>query len=596
MQSPIPLPSTLGKYELLEFLGGGMSHVYRARDTMIGRIVVVKILTAQADDEAKARFLHEARIAGNFQHENIVSVFDYGEHDGLPFLVMEFLKGEDLRAALRKGHAGTLANRLRIAADVASALHYVHEGGIVHRDIKPENIHVDPNGRVKLMDFGIAKTADLSLTRTGMAMGTPYYMAPEQVSGRETTPLVDVYAFGMLFYELLTGERGITGQTMEQVFFQILSQPLDVTKMENAGVPPAIRDLVMKCTAKDAADRPATLQMVADEIRAIAAGNVDTRTQPIVTQGGGTAMDPDAPTAAVTTVRPMVSKPPQPSPPKPPTGAKAPVTAPVAAAPTHLGSSPVSIAEPMEATPVKTQSGRMIAIAIAAIIVIGAAAGVMWNLRKQVPVTPGMIYFPAGMFPIGASSNPQSVGAFYLDETETTNGDYVEFCKATGCPPPAGAADLPVVNVTVAQARAFAQWKGKRLPTQIEWERAARGMDGNRYPWGKAEDASQANLRDNATLGAHALMPVRSFKPSPAYQMAGNAWEMVEGGVTPSQEAAALFAKLIAPPPGPGEKWVQIRGGSFNTPLAAAVAYEWSPIPERYSSTDIGFRCAKSFP
>jgi eukaryotic-like serine/threonine-protein kinase len=591
MQSPIPLPSILGKYELLDFLGGGMSHVYRARDTMIGRIVVVKILTAQADDEAKARFLHEARIAGNFQHENIVSVFDYGEHDGLPFLVMEFLKGEDLRAALRKGHAGTLANRLRIAADVASALHYVHEGGIVHRDIKPENIHIDPNGRVKLMDFGIAKTADLSLTRTGMAMGTPYYMAPEQVSGRETTPLMDVYAFGMLFYELLTGERGVTGQTMEQVFFQILSQPLDVSKMENAGVPPAIRDLVMKCTAKDAADRPASLQIVADEIRAIAAGNVDTRTQPIVAQSGA-AIDHDAPTAAVTTVRPVASKPAPPSPPAaltPQTETKAPAAAPVAPTPT-------AAREETAPAPAKPKSGKTMAIAIAAIIVIGAAAGVMWNLSKQVPVTPGMIYFPAGMFPIGAGNNPQSVGAFYLDETEVTNGDFVEFCKATNCPPPPGAADLPVVNVTVAQARAFAQWKGKRLPTQIEWERAARGMDGNRYPWGKAEDSTMANLRDNATLAAHALMPVRSFKPLPAYQMAGNAWEIVEGGVTPSQEAAALFAKLIAPPPGPADKWVQIRGGSFNTPLAAAVAYEWSPIPERFSSADIGFRCAKSFP
>jgi len=419
-------------------------------------------------------------------------------------------------------------------------------------------------------------------------------MAPEQVAGRETTPLVDVYAFGMLFYELLTGERGITGKTMEQVFFQILNQPLDVTKMENSGVPPAIRELVLKCTAKDAADRPATLKEVAEEIRAIASGSgEDTRTKPVPTQGAGMAMDPDAPTAAITTVRPTASQP-----------AKTPQSTPLVSTPLAAGAASATSAptpaapsaEAVEAAPAKTRSGRMVVIAVVAIIIVGAVAGVMWNMSRQVPVVPGMIYFPAGMFPIGASNTPQSVGGFYLDETEVTNGDFVEFCKTTGCPPPPGAADLPVVNVSVSAARAFAQWKGKRLPTQIEWERAARGMDGNRYPWGKAEDTTQANLRDNATLATHALMPVRSFKPMPTYQMAGNAWEMVEGTVTPSQEAAALFAKMITPPPAPGEKWVQIRGGSFNTPLAAAVTYEWSPIPERFSSTDIGFRCAKSLP
>ncbi len=111
------LPSMIGKYELLEFLGGGMSHVYRARDTVIERLVVVKILTdeASADPESKARFLHEAKIAGGIQHENIVSVFDYGDHGGRPYIVMEYLEGEDLRGAIREGHTGNLANRLRIA-------------------------------------------------------------------------------------------------------------------------------------------------------------------------------------------------------------------------------------------------------------------------------------------------------------------------------------------------------------------------------------------------------------------------------------------------------------------------------------------------
>ncbi len=251
-----------------------MSQVYRARDTVIDRPVVVKLLTAagSSDPDAKARFLQEARVAGRIQHENIVSVFDFGEHEGQPFIVMEYLKGQDLRDAIRGGRTGNLLERLKIALQIAEALNYVHAGGVVHRDIKPENIHLDPAGRIKLMDFGIAKTADLSLTRTGMTMGTPYYMAPEQVAGRPADTLVDVYAFGMLLFELLTGVRGITGETMESVFYQILNQPLDTAAMENAGVPPEVRDLVVRCTAKSASDRPQGFLPIIEALRGILSG------------------------------------------------------------------------------------------------------------------------------------------------------------------------------------------------------------------------------------------------------------------------------------------------------------------------------------
>jgi serine/threonine protein kinase len=277
------LPATLGKYELLEFLGGGMSHVYRARDTVIDRTVVVKILTdsSSQDADANARFLQEARLAGGFQHENIVSVFDYGEFDGKPYIVMEYLKGEDLRDAIRNSRLGGMDDRLRMALDVAQALDYVHGRAIVHRDIKPENIHIASNGKVKLMDFGIAKTADLSLTRTGMAMGTPYYMSPEQISGNATTHLVDIYAYGLLLFEILTGTRSVRGETMEQVFFQILNQPVDVAALENAGVPPAVRDLVVRCTAKKPEERPPSFAAIAEELRGILAGDSQPATRSV---------------------------------------------------------------------------------------------------------------------------------------------------------------------------------------------------------------------------------------------------------------------------------------------------------------------------
>jgi len=541
----------IGKYELLEFLGGGMSHVYRARDTVIERPVVVKILTedASADAESKARFLHEAKIAGGIQHENIVSVFDYGEHSGRPYIVMEYLEGEDLRGAIRESHAGNLANRLRIATDIAAALEYVHERGIIHRDIKPENVHIARNGKVKLMDFGIAKTANLSLTRTGMAMGTPYYMAPEQVAGRATTPLIDIYAFGMLFYELLTGVRGVQGDTMEQLFYQIMNQPLDTAMLENAGAPPAVRDLILRCTAKEPEQRPQSLPEVLEVLKhATRSAGRDT---------------------AEATTRTLLTSP--------------------AAPPSATPLTP-------RATPSMTSHrGPPVVLTLVALIGVLAIASAVYLWVHRVEAIPGMIYYPGGAFPFGPDSKAVNLGPFYIDETEVSNADFAEFCRATGCVAPSGAPDLPVVHVTIAQARAYAQWKGRRLPTAQEWERAARGVNALRYPWGNTEDPKQANLLDNPTLLKHALMPVRSFAKLPEYQMAGNAWEMIDTPVTPSDAAVAMFSSLLTPAPTRGERWIQIRGGSFNTPLPAAVTYEYSPIPERFSGPDIGFRCAKTF-
>jgi serine/threonine-protein kinase len=421
---------------------------------------------------------------------------------------------------------------------VAEALEFVNGLGIVHRDIKPENVHIDRTGRVRLMDFGIAKTADLSLTKTGMAMGTPYYMAPEQVSGKPGAASMDVYAFGMLFYELLTGVRAVNGEAIEAVLYQILNVPLDPAPMVNAGVPAGVRELVLHCVEKKAEDRPRNFGVIVAELRGLIS-SASEKTQPV----------------AVKTV-------PFPVPP--------PVVAP------------------------RRRSSAIWAVPVALLIVIGAGAA-WWIARPKAPPAPpvilGMIYIPAGSFLVSALNHPMEMHAFYIDETEVSNADFATFCVATGCPPPEGAPDLPVVRVTIAQAREFAKWKGKRLPNLFEWERAARGTNGQKYPWGDADDPSLANV------DGHGLMPVRSFNAYPEYQMAGNAWEMVEASTAiPSPQTVERFKTLLTPPPTAEEKWVVIRGGSFNMPLKFAVSYESSFIPERYSSSDIGFRCAKSVP
>jgi formylglycine-generating enzyme required for sulfatase activity len=214
-----------------------------------------------------------------------------------------------------------------------------------------------------------------------------------------------------------------------------------------------------------------------------------------------------------------------------------------------------------------------------------------------------MLLVGAGAFPSGVDRTQVAVPAFYIDRTEVSNGAYADFVRATGHALPNDFPEnqpkLPVVNVTIKDARAFAAWAGKRLPTALEWEKAARGTAGLTYPWGSEADASRANVRGNPDFAKPALLPVdtafaNGLSPYGIYNMAGNASEFVEADVTPSAAVVAHFARLLSPPPTAQEKWCQIRGGSFNTPLIAAVTYETSSVPERFFSSDIGFRCARN--
>ena len=269
-------PQWVGKYEIEQFLGGGMSHVFRARDSVLGRRVALKMLTAgaMADPRAKSRFLEEARTASNLRHENIISVYDFGEDQGRPFMVMEFLEGESLREAIANGSLGGMERRLKVALQVGRAIDYIHARKIVHRDIKPENVHVELTGRAKLMDFGIAKndlerTAELSATLPGMTLGTPYYMAPEQVLGRPLTAHADIYSYGIMLYEILTGVKAVNADNVEKIFQQVIYEPLRLEPLTAAGVPVVVMDLIVRCTSKQMVQRPSNLGVVCDEIERV---------------------------------------------------------------------------------------------------------------------------------------------------------------------------------------------------------------------------------------------------------------------------------------------------------------------------------------
>jgi formylglycine-generating enzyme required for sulfatase activity len=230
-----------------------------------------------------------------------------------------------------------------------------------------------------------------------------------------------------------------------------------------------------------------------------------------------------------------------------------------------------------------------IGVAAVAVIAVGMA---IWFLRAGpapgAPVMPGMVYIPAGTFLMGEDKKSASLKAYFIDETEVSNAD---FCKAMGCSVAAGQENLPKVSITAAEARAYAGKVGKRLPSALEWERALRGTQGALFPWGDQKDASRANVSDNPAA-THELMPVRTMS-GPIFNMIGNAWEMVEGPVTPSANALAMFVTVMTPAPTAQEPWITMRGGAFDRPLEPGLAYDFSSIPERFSARNVGFRCAK---
>ena len=269
----------LGRYQVEKELGkGAMGVVYLGKDPKIGRVVAIKTMALSQEfepdelDEVKQRFFREAETAGRLNHPNIVTIYDAGEEHDLAYIAMEFLKGKDLVPQTKSAELLPLPRTLSIIARVAEALSYAHQQGVVHRDIKPANIMYDPQAdAVKVTDFGIARITDSSKTKTGMVLGTPSYMSPEQLAGKKITGQSDLFSLGVTLYQLACGSLPFQGDSMTQLMYKIASEPpIDILTV-NPALPDCVVTIISKALAKDVAQRYRTGEEFAQAIRACAA-------------------------------------------------------------------------------------------------------------------------------------------------------------------------------------------------------------------------------------------------------------------------------------------------------------------------------------
>lgn len=269
------MPKKLGKYEVIEELGkGAMGTVYKAYDGMMARYVALKTMsyTNASDPEFKKRFYKEAQAPGRLHHENIVIIYELNEDEGVPYIAMEFLEGSDLHHLAQSGFILTLKKIIEIMTQVCEGLHFAHQNGIIHRDVKPANIFMLKNGKVKIVDFGIAHISQSSLmTRTGVILGTPSYMSPEQVRSEALTGRSDQFSVGVIMYELLTGRRPFDGDTYTTILYKILHEDPTPLREYYPVCPPELESVIMKALAKNPDDRFVDLAGMARRLRKLQA-------------------------------------------------------------------------------------------------------------------------------------------------------------------------------------------------------------------------------------------------------------------------------------------------------------------------------------
>lgn len=635
-----------GRYRIDGLIGiGGMGTVYLATRVLIGDEVAIKILHSdRTDPHASERFRREAQAAARLKHPNAVSIYDFGvSTDGLQYLVMEFVEGESLREVTRRQGPLEFSLVAEITSQICAALDEAHRRHIIHRDIKPDNIilsSISSGLRVKVLDFGIAKLRDDTashLTQTGSVMGTPHYMSPEQCLGEELDPRADIYSVGIVLYEMLCGRVPFNSPVSTAVVVQHVSQQPPSLRSINPAVPAALEAVALHALEKGRDARPGSAGELAQELtRALHEVNAPAVAFSGFRPLGMASLQEDLNLNEETVERRREAANLHSNQSLPKTVHLASPHLGVAAAgrPTE-GSNAAAITASLK----RNLRYKYLGISLAAVFVIGLIALVLWPSAKETnqnttsaniatpaagavasnPSTPdsdkirstgtaspaGMVAVSGGQFLMGSSEgDPDArpahmvlVKGFYLDVHEVTCEDYKRFVDETGRRVPRGWANgtypegtdkHPVTGVTWEDADAYARWAGKRLPTEQEWEYAARGKSGFHYPWGNSWRAGCANA-DQEGAARKRFANVGSYgcaSPFGAQDLIGNAWEWTASDWVPYPGGR------LANPTSRGDK--VIRGGSWETPRNYATGTYRSGYQGDGDNT--GFRCAKDMP
>jgi eukaryotic-like serine/threonine-protein kinase len=665
-------PERFGKYEILAALGrGGFGTVYRVRNADLDRVEALKVLHPQllVDPSFIERFRREARAAAGLKHPHIVTIYEVGEAEGQHYLSMEYLPGPSVSALIERDGPLPPARAGQILADVADALDYAHSRGLVHRDIKPSNVILDENGRAKLTDFGLAKAVhDSTMLSATQLIGTPAYMAPEQVDAEragDLGPRTDVYGMGALAYQMVTGKPPFQGNTA-QILTSVLAKEPKPPRALRPDLPAEIEAVILQAMAKGSAARYATCGEIARAWREALGGNAVEPVAASPPAAAGTAQAASrsgiwaaiAAAAAIFMVigillgrgcatdlqaTPIVEIPTATA-----TWTPAPTNTPAPATATHTGTATATAShtpQPPTATDTPTATATATETPIpptATETASGTSTSTQTATRTHTPgpaagatrVSPvdgaTMVYVPAGEFLMGSAAGdsyarddqrPQHtvyLDAFYIDRTEVTNAQYAQCVAAGACTAPtnpgsytrdsyygdATYADYPVIYVDWHQAVAYCEWAGKRLPTEAEWEKAARGTDGRTYPWGNGSVAGNLlNFADKNTTfgwadksvddGYADTAPVGSYpagaSPYGALDMAGNVWEWVSDWYDSGYYRVSPRDNPSSPATG---EYRVLRGGSwYYLSYVTRAAYRYGYYDPAIQYYLIGFRC-----
>ncbi len=567
-----------GRYKIEALLGkGGMSSVYRATDPNLRRTVAVKLIHPHlsSDPEFVRRFELEASAVAQLRHPNIIQVHDFDHENEVYYMVLEHVAGETLQTRLKALHTADqrlpLADAVRIMATVCDAVHYAHQRGMIHRDLKPANVMINPDGQPILMDFGVAKmVSGQQHTATGAIIGTVAYMSPEQIQGQGVNERADIYSLGVMLYEMTAGRPPFEGDSAMTVMFKHVNEPPPDIRVLNADVPDELNAVIVRALSKKAEDRFASAGDMAATLRGVNLGAQPTLAPPLVVES------PAATTAPASTVA------------RPPVSEQSTIASPPVAPPIPTPAADQSVIK----APAGRRRGLIGALALGGVGVIGIVLVIAWQMlggpaSSALPGAEGMAHISGGVYLVGVSAGAGeyaplqqvNLSEFWIDRLEVTNEQYAEFAKAKGAATPtgwaggaypAGEANRPVQGVAWQPAAEYCAWANKRLPTEAEWEVAARGPGGYLFPWGSNEKS--VTLPQAATYDVGTIPTNRS--PFGAFDMAGNVWEWVS---TPYVETPA------------GQQ--VLRGGAYNFLKDMAYRLVGDPnLPTMVAAA--GFRCA----